>query len=49
MEPIKKIPLTMITGNKKKLEEFIVLMGEDLAGHYAVSNMAIDCTSSKFH
>ena len=27
----KKIPLTFITGNKKKLEEFTAIMGEELS------------------
>ncbi len=47
MEPAKKIPLTMITGNKKKLEEFVALMGEDLAAHYNISSAAIDCNTTR--
>jgi hypothetical protein len=27
---VKKIPLTFITGNKKKLEEFVAIVGESL-------------------
>jgi hypothetical protein len=42
MEPGKKIPLTFITGNKKKLEEFLTIMSEDLAAHYSVTNKEID-------
>ena len=40
---IKKIPLTFITGNKKKLEEFSSIMKDDLATHYIVDNMDFDC------
>jgi hypothetical protein len=42
METGKKIPLTFITGNKKKLEEFLTIMSEDLAAHYSVTNKEID-------
>eukprot|EP00347_Sterkiella_histriomuscorum_P006600 403352150 len=42
MEAKKKIPITLITGNKKKLEEFMAIMSEDLAAAYDVRSMAID-------
>ena len=42
MESVKKIPLTFITGNKKKLEEFLQIMTGDLAQAYTVTNKAID-------
>lgn len=38
----KKIVLTMITGNKKKLEEFLSIMSDELAHHYTVVNKEID-------
>lgn len=38
----KKIALTMITGNKKKLEEFLTIMSDELAHAYVVSNKEID-------
>lgn len=35
--------LTFITGNKKKVEEFMSIMnGTDLAKYYSVSNMEIN-------
>ena len=37
------IELTFITGNKKKLEEFLQIMeGTELGAHYKVSNKNID-------
>ena len=37
-----KIPITFITGNKKKLEEFLSIMTGALAQSYAVSNLGMD-------
>lgn len=43
MESDTKTHLTFVTGNKKKLEEFMSIMdGTDLAKHYSVSNMEIN-------
>jgi len=47
-ESVSKISLTMITGNKKKLEEFIALIGKDLAAKYNVSDQEIDCIFTPF-
>lgn len=44
MEAKKKIPLTFITGNKKKLEEFIAIMSDELAQYYSVTSKSIECT-----
>jgi len=38
----KKVPITFITGNAKKLEEFMQIMTGDLAEQYAISNMGLD-------
>ncbi|CDW88015.1 inosine triphosphate pyrophosphatase-like [Stylonychia lemnae] len=44
MEAVRKrIPLTFITGNKKKLEEFMSIMSEDLASKFIVNTKEIDC------
>lgn len=43
MESAKKIPLTFITGNKKKLEEFLAIMSDELAHYYTVNSTEIDC------
>jgi inosine/xanthosine triphosphate pyrophosphatase family protein len=40
---VVKIPLTFITGNKKKLEEFMSIMGKELENSYDVKSMSIDC------
>jgi inosine/xanthosine triphosphate pyrophosphatase family protein len=45
MEGKKKIPLTFITGNKKKLEEFLAIMSDELGQYYEVTNKEIDRTS----
>ena len=37
-----RIPLTFITGNKKKLEEFLSIMTGQLAETYDVKNMGMD-------
>ena len=43
MESKVPIPLTFITGNKKKLEEFMSIMdGSELQSHYSVISKAID-------
>ena len=39
---LKKIPLTFITGNKGKLEEFMSIMGEELSSHYTIGNVNFD-------
>lgn len=46
MEAKKKIPLTFITGNKKKLEEFIAIMSDELSHYYTVDSKEIDCSLS---
>ncbi len=38
----KKVPITLITGNAKKLEEFLQIMTGDLAESYAIGNMGLD-------
>ena len=38
----RKVPITFITGNAKKLEEFMQIMTGDLAEQYAISNMGLD-------
>jgi len=44
MEAVRKrVPLTLITGNKKKLEEFMSIMSEDLASKFIVNSKEIDC------
>jgi hypothetical protein len=43
----KKIPLTFITGNKKKLEEFLSIMSADLDANYTVTNIGLE-RKSKF-
>lgn len=37
-----KVPITFITGNAKKLEEFMSIMTGDLNDAYNITNMAID-------
>lgn len=39
----KKIPITFVTGNKKKLEEFLSIMSDELANIYHVTNIELDC------
>ena len=39
----KKVPITFITGNKKKLEEFLQIMEiGDLGQRYEIGNMSLD-------
>ena len=38
----KKVPITFITGNKKKLEEFLQIMQGELGQGYDINNMALD-------
>lgn len=38
----KRFPITFITGNKKKLEEFLQIMTGDLNTKYDITNTAID-------
>ena len=38
----KKVPITFITGNKKKLEEFLQIMTGELGQGYDIGNMALD-------
>ena len=38
----RKIPITFITGNAKKLEEFMSIMTGELTEAYQVSNMGMD-------
>jgi inosine triphosphate pyrophosphatase len=43
MESKKVVPITFITGNKKKLEEFLSIMeGTELSHHYEVTNKSIE-------
>ena len=43
MESGNKIPLTFITGNKKKLEEFMsIIVGSPLEAKYEVTNQTLD-------
>ena len=39
----KKIPLTFITGNKKKLEEFLSIMSAELEANYNVTSIGLEC------
>ena len=39
---IKKTPITFITGNKKKLEEFMSIMTGDLLLKYSIDNRSMD-------
>ena len=45
----KRVPLTLITGNKKKLEEFMSIMSEDLASKFIVNSKEIDCNKYENH
>ena len=38
----KKFPITFITGNKKKLEEFMSIMTGPLIDSYDITNKAMD-------
>ncbi len=38
----RKVPITFITGNKKKLEEFTAIMTGQIADGYTLGNMALD-------
>jgi hypothetical protein len=38
----KRFPITFITGNKKKLEEFMSIMTGHLTEKYNISNLALD-------
>mmetsp|Transcript_3604 Transcript_3604/g.4615 ORF Transcript_3604/g.4615 Transcript_3604/m.4615 type:complete len:186 (+) Transcript_3604:138-695(+) len=38
----RKIPITFITGNAKKLEEFLAIMTGQLADSYSISNLGMD-------
>ena len=40
----RKVPITFITGNAKKLEEFMSIMTDDLSEAFAISNIALDLT-----
>ena len=42
MAQARKVPITFITGNAKKLEEFMSIMTGQLAEQYAISNQGID-------
>ena len=42
MVELKRIPLTFITGNKKKLEEFLSIMGDELGHLYNINNINLD-------
>ena len=50
----KKVPITFITGNKKKLEEFLTIMTGDSSGfelgqRYDINNMALDLDELQGH
>lgn len=38
----RKVPITFITGNAKKLEEFLSIMTGELTDSYSITNMGID-------
>lgn len=38
----KRFPITFITGNKKKLEEFMSIMTGQMTNLYTITNTAID-------
>ena len=40
----RKVPITFITGNKKKLEEFMSIMTGELAQGYSIGYMGLDLT-----
>ncbi len=42
MDTTKRFPITFITGNKKKLEEFMSIMTGQLTNIYSITNTAID-------
>jgi len=44
MAQARKVPITFITGNAKKLEEFMSIMTGELNESYDISNMAMDLT-----
>ncbi len=37
-----KFPITFITGNKKKLEEFLSIMSTDIMQSFEITNKAVD-------
>jgi len=39
---IKRVPITLITGNKKKLEEFMQIMVGPIAERYHIDSKALD-------
>ena len=39
---IKKTPLTFVTGNKKKLEEFMSIMTGPMLSKFTIENKALD-------
>ncbi len=42
MQTAKRFPITFITGNKKKLEEFLSIMTGPLHESYDITNVALD-------
>lgn len=42
MQSTNKFQIKFITGNKKKLEEFLSIMTDDLANAYDVTNIKLD-------
>ena len=38
----RKVPITFITGNAKKLEEFMSIMTGDLSEAYTISNLGLN-------
>ena len=41
----KKFPIVFITGNKKKLEEFLsIIVGSPLEEKYEITNISMDLT-----
>ena len=38
----RKVPITFITGNAKKLQEFMQIMTDELSQAYQVENIGLD-------
>jgi len=42
MQSVKKYPITFVTGNKKKLEEFMSIMVGPIAEKFEIGNKGLD-------
>ena len=42
VQAARKVPITFITGNAKKLEEFMQIMTGELAESFNISNLGLD-------